>query len=81
MDFGKALLILKSGGKVKRAGWNGKDQYIFVDFHPKPDEEYEPCLCIRNQQGKIQPGWLASQADMLAEDWVMYVEARGKADG
>lgn len=28
-------------------------------------------LVLRTAQGALQPGWLASQADMLAEDWVI----------
>lgn len=31
---------------------------------------YEPCIVMKTAQGLHQPGWLASQADMLAEDWV-----------
>jgi len=30
---------------------------------------YEPAICMFTAQQKHQPGWLASQADMLAEDW------------
>lgn len=29
----------------------------------------EPCIVMHTAQGTEQPGWLASQADMLAEDW------------
>lgn len=28
------------------------------------------CLVLRTADKKLQPGWLASQADMLAEDWM-----------
>lgn len=77
MDFGEALNALKSGLRVRRTGWNGKDQWISLVSskeytQPKlsPDPiTVEPCLWIRTQQGKYQPGWLASQSDMLAEDW------------
>lgn len=31
------------------------------------------CLVLRTADKKLQPGWLASQSDMLAEDW-MFVE-------
>lgn len=27
------------------------------------------CLCMKTAQNTIQVGWLASQSDMLAEDW------------
>ena len=82
MDFGKALEKLKTGFKVARKGWNGKNQYI----------ELATCISYKNAQEEIvnvnhddigskaiafigtrgvQLGWLASQADMLAEDWVV----------
>ena len=28
MNFGEALNAVKNGKKAKRAGWNGKDQFI-----------------------------------------------------
>ena len=28
-------------------------------------------LVMRTAQGTLQPGWLASQADMMAEDWII----------
>ena len=28
-----------------------------------------PCITMKTAAGDIQMGWLASQADMLAEDW------------
>ena len=31
--------------------------------------DLEPCIAMFTAQGTHQPGWLASQADMLAEDW------------
>jgi hypothetical protein len=30
-----------------------------------------PHMCMINADGNIVPGWLASQTDMLAEDWVV----------
>lgn len=39
--------------------------------HPDMREiEYEPCVVMYTAQGKHQPGWLASQADILSEDWI-----------
>ena len=31
--------------------------------------DVDPYIVMRTAQKTIQPGWLASQADMLAEDW------------
>jgi hypothetical protein len=30
-----------------------------------------PCVTMKTADGKILMGWLASQSDMLAEDWVV----------
>lgn len=66
-DFGTALHLIKNGKKVARAGWNGKNMYIFLLDDPASD--YEPCIVMYTAQRKMQPGWLASQPDMLANDW------------
>ena len=65
LDFGSALAILKRGGRVQRKGWNGKDMYVCLTRV----QGYDPCLTMRTAGGTYQLGWLASQADMLAEDW------------
>ena len=84
MSFGKALELARAGCRIARRGWNGKGQYVFLasstGFHTKCDlsehngEEVEvgDMLVIRTAQGTFQPGWLASQADMLADDWFLY---------
>lgn len=72
MNFGEALEIIKRGGHVRRRGWNGKHQHIYLWYPSIIDSGYgnfQPCIVIYTEQGKEQPGWLASQADMLAEDW------------
>lgn len=79
-DFGCALEILKDGGKVARKGWNGKKQYIELATnisYVNAAEEIVNCeheaignkaLAFVGTSG-VQMGWLASQSDMLAEDW------------
>lgn len=37
------------------------------------DVVFNPSITMYNAQGEMQPGWLASQADMLATDW--FIEA------
>ena len=71
MDFGEALSALKDGEAIARSGWNGKNMYLYLEKFVwlTPDERYEPVIVMFTAQGKHQPGWLASQADMLAEDW------------
>lgn len=43
----------------RTAKWIGKDTPL----------ESQPYLAMFTAQKKWQPGWLASQADILAEDW------------
>lgn len=80
--FGDAVKYLKRGLKVSRQGWNGKKQYIElaknISYVNPTDEivnaEHDAignmAIAFVGTSG-VQLGWLASQADMLAEDWVM----------
>lgn len=80
MNFGKALENLKEGKKVARKGWNGKKQYIELATNISYknadgkiiNTEHEAignkAIAFVGTSG-VQIGWLASQADMLAEDW------------
>lgn len=80
-NFGEALKYLKRGLKVARKGWNGKDQYIELAQNISyQNRGGEVVNCNHEDIGNkaiafvgtsgVQMGWLASQADMLAEDWV-----------
>lgn len=74
MTFGDALVMLKAGKRVCRAGWNGKGMWLTMiragnAIHcglPMQD-----CIGMRTADAKMQPGWLSSQADMLADDWMV----------
>ena len=79
-NFGEAIKYLKRGFKVARKGWNGKGMYLrYVD--PYLDKTYKvtecepidgtllPYIGMKTAQNGFVP-WLASQTDMLAEDWV-----------
>ena len=77
VNFGEALEALKAGKKCRRAGWNGKGIYIEMQ---KPDEHSKMTLpyiyIVTTQLITDNPAapkgvvpWLASQTDMLAEDW------------
>lgn len=81
MDFGDAIRALKAGKKVARRGWNGKGQYItlgnqftYVDCDGKAGAVHQTsgtrALVFHGTIG-TQVGWLASQSDMLSEDWVI----------
>lgn len=81
MDFGLAIEAMKKGYRLARKGWNGKDMYVFLayeaDFVTDADisafdqleVEVGDMLVMKTAQDTFQPGWLASQADMLADDW------------
>lgn len=76
-DFGEAIRKLKLGYKLTRRGWNGRGMFIALQ---KPDEQSAntlPYIYIDTRglisdnpdapRGRVP--WLASQTDMLAEDW------------
>lgn len=80
-SFGDAIKYMKRGLKVTRKGWNGKKQYIQLATgisYKTADNEIVNCEhdAIGNKAiafvgtSGVQMGWLASQADMLAEDWI-----------
>ena len=80
MNFGKAIDLLKEGKKVSRKGWNGKNQYIELATnisYKNVDGEIinishktmgNKAIAFIGTSG-IQIGWLASQSDMLSDDW------------
>lgn len=68
MEFGKAIDLLKSGGSVTRRGWNGANQFLKLQVPDENSKMTLPYIYITTVQGQRGP-WLASQTDMLAEDW------------
>jgi len=66
MDFGNALRALKNGNRVCRTGWNGKGMWL--GYMARRDPMTLPYLYMSTAQGDLVP-WLASQTDILAEDW------------
>lgn len=83
LDFSQALLHIKAGQKVARAGWNGKQMFVFLvpgstftvnrppllGIYPEGTEiNYHAHIDMRTADGQIVP-WLASQTDILASDW------------
>lgn len=67
-DFGVALTQLKSGFKVARAGWNGKGMWLALQRPDANSKMTLPYIYMSTVTGDLVP-WLASQTDMLAEDW------------
>ncbi len=84
MNFGQAIEVLKTGNKVTRVGWNGKDMFLFLvqgsqfkvnrppllGIYPEGTEiNYRPHIDMKTVNGEIVP-WVASQSDLLEEDWM-----------
>jgi hypothetical protein len=71
MNFGGALSFLKSGGKVHRNGWNGRGMYIAIQPVDENSKMTRPYIYMKTADDELVP-WLASQTDILAEDWQPY---------
>lgn len=72
VSFGVALEALKEGKRVSRAGWNGKGMWLTLIRAGNAMCQgfaMQDCIGMKTATNVMQPGWLASQADMLAEDW------------
>jgi len=74
LNFSKALEALKNGHKIARFGWNGKGMWLYLieasDYELKKDIPFDSLAWIgmKTADNKFVP-WLASQSDLLAEDW------------
>lgn len=76
LTFGMAIEAMRKGCKVARAGWNGKGMWLMLVLAELADKvafEYAalsalPWIGMKTADEKFVP-WLASQTDMLAEDW------------
>lgn len=86
MTFGLAIEALRMGQRVARSGWNGKGMWLALvrggrydvyDHYAKPPfsgrpagDVFLPWIGMKTADGCFVP-WLASQTDMLAEDWAV----------
>jgi hypothetical protein len=85
--FGDAIDAMKRGRRVHRNGWNGKGMYLYMvpagryppstpAGHAIAQDQgdnlvpYAPYIAMKTVQGEVVP-WLASQTDVLAEDWII----------
>lgn len=81
LNFGAAIEALKAGKVVARTGWNGKGMFLFLvkgddmassvkygfgQYEGEP--EWSSFIAMKTVDNKLVP-WLASQTDVLAEDW------------
>jgi len=68
-DFGWALDRLRDGERVCREGWNGKNMWLALQTPDAHSKMTLPYIYMYTAQGDLIP-WLASQTDMLANDWM-----------
>lgn len=83
LSFSRAIELVKAGYCVARKGWNGKNQFIYLikgtdlqkalqygygEYEGEPT--IQSAIAIKTSANLIQVGWVASQADMLSDDWV-----------
>jgi hypothetical protein len=74
MNFGEALDVLKHGNRVFRQGWNGKEMWLAIQRPDAHSKMTLPYIYMSTVDGELVP-WLASQTDILAEDWETVGEA------
>lgn len=85
MSFGKAIELLKEGKRLQREGWNGKNQYIEIATNISYVNANKEIINVNHEAignkaiafvgtSGVQLGWLASQSDMLANDWKVVEE-------
>ena len=85
ISFGLAVEAMRKGCKVARRGWNGKGMFLFLvpgstfkvnkppllGIYPEGHEvSYLPHIDMKTADNKVVP-WLASQADVLSDDWMI----------
>ena len=80
MSFADAIILVKGGYRIQRAGWNGKNQYVELASNISYVNAMGEVINVNHEAignkalafvgtSGTQIGWLASQADMLADDW------------
>jgi hypothetical protein len=82
MSFGLAVEALKKGKSVARTGWNGKGMFLYLikgaelqsglkygfgEYQGEPT--FVDTICMKTAANTLVAGWLASQTDVLADDW------------
>lgn len=72
LTFGEAIAALKNGFKLSRAGWNGKNMYIKLVRPVEADRR--DYIEMKTVDDQFVP-WVASQTDILADDWFIYEPA------
>jgi hypothetical protein len=76
MGIGEAIARMRVGSKVARLGWNGKGMWLELQVPDEHSKMTLPYIYINYPTDAVNtPGakvpWLASQTDILAEDWMV----------
>ncbi|MCK9320162.1 DUF2829 domain-containing protein, partial [Methanoculleus sp.] len=61
--------LIKNGSRVQRDNWNGKGQYLALQTPDQMSKMKRPYIYIRTVNGDLVP-WVASQSDLLEDDWI-----------
>lgn len=81
MEFGEVLTALRAGNQAKRKGWNNKDQYLELQVPDENSKMTEPYIYLNIPtpgMDIVRVPWVASQTDLLANDWQGIVKAPAK---
>ena len=77
LTFSEALELIKEGRRLARKGWNGKGMFIYHvgdwNFAERAVPEHyhsDPFIAMKTASETVVP-WLASQSDILADDWMI----------
>lgn len=73
MNFSEALSLLKSGSCVARSGWNGNNMFLELQTPTETSKMTLPYIYMKTACNNLVP-WLASQTDLLAEDWQIIIK-------
>lgn len=72
MNFGQALALLQAGYAVTRNGWDS-GTWLKLQAPDANSKMTLPYIYMKTAQGDLVP-WLASQTDLLSNDWLHVIE-------
>lgn len=77
ISFGHATELMKQGSKVARTGWNGKGMWLCLQVPDEHSKMSLPYIYMKTACGNQVP-WLASQTDILSDDWMIIKDGEVK---
>jgi hypothetical protein len=75
VDFSAAIAHLKASplNHARRAGWNGAGMWVALQRPDAHSKMSLPYFYMQTVQGDLVP-WVASQSDLVADDWILETE-------